>query len=394
MKLTKTRVERLEVAPGAREAFGWDDVVPGFGVRVMPSGRRSYVIQYTTRGRQRRLTLGAHGIYTVEQARKRAAKLLASVREGADPSAERHAARRAPTVAELIERYFAEYAEPRKKPRSVKQDRDNARRFVLPSLGKLRVSDVTRDDVQRMHSAMAETPVQANRALAFVNTLFNLAERWELRPTGSNPCRYVERYRETARERYLTPAELGRLGVALAERESIEPPGAVDLLRLLILTGCRPGELRLLKWAEVDLDGARLNLADSKTGARSVPLNAPAREILARRPRRNEWVFPTRRGRRPLPTMQFTWQRVREQAGLPDVRMHDLRHAFASVGAASGQSLLILGALLGHRRVATTQRYAHLSNDPVRDASESIGAKIASAMAPRSVPAKVLDLAG
>ncbi|MCL4683215.1 site-specific integrase [Myxococcota bacterium] len=394
VKLTKGRVERIEVALGAREAFGWDDAVPGFGVRVLPSGRRSYIVQYFTKGRTRRLTLGPHGVYTVEQARKRAASLLASVREGGDPSAERHAARTAPTVAELLDRYFKDYAEPRKKPKSLAQDRDIARRFLLPKLGRLRVADVTRDDLQRIHSALRDTPVMANRTLAMASTLFGLAERWDLRAPGTNPARYVERYREATRERYLSPAELAALGEALAEREEIEPAGAIDCLRMLILTGCRVSEIRCLRWPEVDIEGARLLLKDSKTGGRVVPLNAPAREILARRPRRNEYVFPARRGGRPLPPLQSVWQRVRERAGLPDVRMHDLRHGFASVGASSGQSLLIIGALLGHRRVATTARYAHLSNDPVRDASEAIGAKIAAAMKVQPTEAQVLDIAG
>lgn len=393
MRLTKGRVERIQ--PGERDVFAWESTLPGFGVRVLPSGRRCYVIQYKAKGRTRRLALGPHGVLTVEQARKRAAELLAAVRQGADPSAERHAERSAPTVAELLDRYFRDYASAKKKPRSIASDRYMADRFLRPALGRLRVADVERADLQRLHSALRDTPVMGNRVLALANTLFNLAERWGLRAPGSNPCRWVERYRETPRDRYLTPAELGRLGEALAEREPLEPEGAIAALRLLVLTGCRVSEIRTLRWAEVDLAAACLRLGDSKTGARIVPLNAPALEVLAGRERRSEYVFPDRRGRRPLPTLQYVWQRVRERAELPDVRMHDLRHAFASVGACSGQSLVIIGALLGHRRVATTARYAHLSNDPVRSASEAIGQRIAAALSVRpETRDNVVPLAG
>jgi integrase len=223
--------------------------------------------------------------------------------------------------------------------------------------------------------------------------MLNLAERWGLRPDGSNPCRHVERYREAKRERFLSEAELGRLGAALAagEQSGAEEPAVVAALRLLVFTGCRMGEVLNLRWADVDLERRCLNLADSKTGARTVTLNAPALEVLAGLERRSEWVIPGRDPRQPLVNLAKPWGRIRDAAKLEGVRVHDLRHSFASVAAGSGHSLLIIGGLLGHRQPTTTKRYAHLSDDPLRAASEAVGERIAAALAAKP-PAPVAVL--
>ena len=379
-RLTKRAVEA--VAPAGCDVFVWDDQLPGFGLRVLPSGKRSYLIQYRARGRTRRLALGLHGVLTPEQARRRAAELLAEVRYGGDPSAARSAALHAPTMADLCERYLSDYAAGRKKARSVAEDRRIIARYLLPKLGRRRVADVEHSEAVRLHNALRKTPIMANRVLALLSKMFSLAERWGLRPVGSNPCRGVDRFPERARERFLSEAELARLGDALteADQKGSERPEAVAALRLLALTGCRVSEVLTLRWDEVDLERTCLRLRDSKTGPKTVPLNAPSLEVLGRVARSSEWVFPARDGARAMPTLSAAWARIRRRAGLDDLRMHDLRHSFASVGACSGQSLLVIGALLGHRRAATTQRYAHLSSDPVRSASESIGARIAAAM--------------
>jgi len=186
------------------------------------------------------------------------------------------------------------------------------------------------------------------------------------------------------RERFLSESELAKLGDALttAEQTGAESSAVIAVLRLLTLTGCRVSEIRTLHWTEVDFERACLRLRDSKTGPKVVPLNTPALEVLARlaERRRSEWVFPARDGKRPIWALASAWNRIRRSAGFPDLRMHDLRHSFASVGACSGQSLLVIGALLGHRLAATTQRYAHLSADPIKSASEAIGSRIAAAM--------------
>jgi integrase len=383
MRLTKRSVEAAKASE--RDVFLWDDSLPGFGLRVLPSGKRGYFIQYRAKGRTRRFALGLHGVLTADQARRMAAERLSEVRRGADPSAERNAARHAPTVSDLCERFFTDYAEGRKKPRSIAMDRYLIAKHILPTMGRRRVADVDHADVGKLHSAMRETPIMANRVKALLSKLFALAERWGLRPDSSNPTRHVESYPERARERFLSDAELARLGEVLAagERSGVESPDAIAALRLLALTGCRVSEIRTLRWDEVDAERGVLRLRDSKTGPKTVTLNTPALQIIAARQRKTEWVFPAAIGDGPLPTLQHAWERIRRSAGMPDLRMHDLRHSFASVGACSGHSLLVIGALLGHAKVATTQRYAHLSNDPVRTASEAIGARIVAAFEAR-----------
>jgi len=224
--------------------------------------------------------------------------------------------------------------------------------------------------------------------------MMNLAERWGMRPDGTNPCRHIERYREHRRERYLSAAETARLGDALAvlEREEKLSGAAAAAVRLLALTGARRGEVCTLRWEYIDWERACLRLPDSKTGAKVIPLAAPAIQLLSELPRRSEWCFPTEEGSLPL-DLSRPWDRIRKRAQLPKVRIHDLRHTTASVLAAQGESLIIIGKLLGHTVPSTTARYAHLSDNPVRAAAERVGAQIARALsgcdAPKSSEARV-----
>lgn len=382
-KLTKRTVDSL--VPAVRDSFTWDSELPGFGCKVTPTGARIYVLQYSKGSRKRRVTIGRHGApWTPESARKEALRLKGEVAAGQDPAEVRATDRRAPTMKELGKRYLAEHSEVKKKPLSVREDRRLLEKIVEPRLGNRKVIHVDRVEVSRFHHDLRKTPVQANRALALVSRMLNLSERWGLRPIGTNPCRLVERFRERPRERFLSEEELKRLGDALTEveKDGTEPSAAVAAIRFLVLTGCRLSEALELRWEHVDMNRASLRLPDSKTGAKTVLLGAPARELLAALPRLegSPYVFPGRSAGRHLVGLQHVWMRLREKAKLPGVRMHDLRHSFASVGAMGGISLLMIGALLGHRQVATTQRYAHLSNDPVQAAAESIARTISAAM--------------
>jgi len=381
-KLTKRFVEAIR--PGAADIFAWDNEVKGFGVRVKLSGRRSYIVQYRTAGNlSRRLTIGAHGVFTPETARDRARDLLQAARKGADPAAERAEARKALSIAELAERYMAVHAVPKKKASSVRTDAINLRLHVLPALGNRKTADVTRADITRLHHAMAATPGAANRTLQLLSKMFNLAERWGLRSDGTNPCRHVERNRERKMQRFLSADEMGRLGAALAEAERTQthPSAVVAAIRLLCFTGCRAGEILTLRWEHVDFEGRRLNLADSKTGAKTIHLNAPALEVLAGIEQRpdNPFVLASR-GQSYYQNLRRSWLALRKAVRLDGVRLHDLRHSFASVGAAGGLSLPMIGALLGHTQPATTARYAHLAADPLKQATDLIGQRIAAAM--------------
>ncbi len=257
-------------------------------------------------------------------------------------------------------------------------------RVIIPALGNQRVTEVTRADVARVHHDLRHIPYDANRCLEIISKMFNLAEMWGLRPDGSNPRKHIQKYPEEKRERFLSPAELRRVGEVLREMEAegVELPSASLAVRLLILTGCRLGEIMTLKWDHVDIPGRALRLPDSKTGAKVVHLGQPAVDVLERieRIEENPWVIVGAKPGARLTDLQPFWQRVRARAGLKDVRIHDLRHTFASTAVASGQGLPMIGKLLGHSQVQTTARYAHLAADPVRDAADEVASTIAASL--------------
>ena len=373
-RITKRLVDAAEARPA--EYFVWDSEIPGFGLRVLPSGRKGYVVQYRAGRRSRRISLGPSTVLTCEQARNRAISIVAAARNGADPAAERDAGRKAITVKELAERFDKEHIAIRVKASTAKEYRRNLDRFILPALGQLTVTGITRADVAKFHHDLRHIPYQANRCLEVVSKMFSLAEMWGLRPDGTNPRKHIRKYPEEKRERFLSAAELRRIGEVLREMEAerIELPSAILAARLLILTGCRLNEIMTLKWEYVDLAERVLRLPDSKSGAKVVHLGQPAVELLrdAHRIEGNPWVITGTLPGKRLSDLQPFWQRVRARAGVKDVRIHDLRHTFASTAVASGQGLPMIGKLLGHTQVQTTARYAHLAAEPVRMAADAV----------------------
>ena len=359
------------------------------------------------RGKTAPMTVGRHGTLTADQARREARQLLAAVERGDDPAGAVQQARTAPTVAELCDRYLEEHAREHKRPLSVEADQRNTRNHVLPVLGRLKVAEVTRCDIDRLKRSVRAGKTAAdnkvgprarrivrggegasNRVLALVSKMMNLAEKWGLRPDGSNPCRHVEKFKETKRERYLTGDELARLGdvLAEAERTATELPSVVAAVRLLIFTGCRLSEILTLQWQHVDFAGACLRLPDSKTGAKTVHLNAPALAVLAGIERQEglPWVIAGAKAGTHLVNLEKPWRRIRDRAGIHDVRLHDLRHSFASVAVGLGEGLPMIGKLLGHTQTQTTARYAHLAADPVKAATERVGAALVGMMTGKS----------
>ena len=383
--ISKRTVDALPVED--KDAVYWDRELQGFGVRVYPSAAKVYIVQTRSRGRSKRITLGRHGVITADAARKKAAATIALLKSGQEPG-EKPAP--ALTVAELAARYFREHVESHCKESTARMYRSVVERFLLPAYGHLAVEKVTREHIAALHLELRGIPYQANRALEIANKLFNLAEQWELR-TGANPCRFVRKYRETKRERFLTDEEFRRLGAVLDEMEAegTLPLYPAAALRLLMLTGCRRNEIVELAWRNVDLAGGELRLPDSKTGPRMVPLSPAAARVLEALPRieGNPWVIPGFKPGRHLSDLNHYWDRVRERAELPDVRIHDLRHSWASRALALGESLSMIGKLLGHNKIDTTSRYAHLARDSIKASSAriagSIGADILNPSKPR-----------
>ena len=479
-------------AESSADVWVWDSELKGFGLRVRPKsgkepgGRKVYVFEYRPKpgGRstpKRRITIGQHGSpWTPKTARDEARRLLGVVAHGGDPAASQAEHRAAATVADLGARFLKEHVATKRKPATASQYRRLLRLFIEPAIGRRKVADVTRQDVMRLHDSMRRTPYQGNRVLALVSTLFAFAELAGERPSHSNPAYGVERFPERARERLLSPAELGWIGEALRDAEAAASrlqalstqladarrayatareandrrgriaarrrlerlrvqwraaddgravlPQAAACIRLLLFTGARLGEILTLTWPTVDTQRGEARLGDSKTGQKTIHFPAPALEVLATLPRLtgNPYVIVGERTGGHLVGIQRPWQQIRNAATvkgwaanpdaaiaglvrglasqlrraptfaecqqaadaagvelptlLSDLRLHDLRHAFASVAAGAGMGLPIIGKLLGHTQAATTQRYAHLASDPLKAAAATIAGSIATSV--------------
>ena len=385
-RITKRVVDTAE--PAERDRFVWDETLHGFGLKVTRGGRKVYIVQYRSGGRgtpTRRITIGTHGgPWTAEQARKEAERILGLVKTGHDPADERARRRDRLTVKQLVERFLDQHVGVRNKHRTADEYRRLFDRCIIPAFGRKPVDEVQRRDVMRLHHGMRETPYQANRVLAVLSKLFNWAEQQGERPDGTNPCRHVEKFKERARSRFLAPSELSALAKALrvCDDQNVIPPAASAAIRLLIFTGARVSEILTLQWSFLDSENGIAHLPDSKTGSKRIYLNPPALEVLNNLPRieGNPYCIAGRKKGARLINLQKPWRLVRSKAGLDDVRLHDLRHSHASVGAAAGLSLPMIGALLGHSEPQTTARYAHLADDPLKLASNDIGRRIKAAM--------------
>lgn len=376
-KLTVRSVEAIQ--PTTRDQIVWDSELPGFGVKVTPKGRRSYFYYYRSKdGAQRRPAIGVHGPVRPEQARSIAREWAGEVLRGGDPSVERHKVKTAPTMSQLCEKYLDEHARVSKKAASAKNDAQMIRDHILPKLGKMKVASVCRNDVAAIHRTMKATPYAANRVLALLSKMFTLAELWQMRPEFTNPAKRVPRYRENSRQRYLGNEEIRKIWETLEEPvENGVSESAAGAIRLLLLTGCRLQEVLKLEWKNVDLANGRARLQDTKTGPKWVILNAQAAALLANqmasRKANHPFVFPGQKPEMPLVNLQKPWRLIRSKLNLDDVRLHDLRHTFASVAANQGASLPMIGKLLNHTQAATTAQYAHLDANPARSVSNMVG---------------------
>ncbi|MCY4350410.1 MAG: tyrosine-type recombinase/integrase [Thiotrichales bacterium] len=383
LRLTKRTVDALVVK--TKDTLFWDRDLAGFGVRVHATGRKCYVVQSRGPAGLKRVTLGRHGVLATEEARRQAAVVIDRLKRGEAPVL----APPAPplTVADLAERFLRVHVKTHCKPSTAVTYRGHLDRHILPVLGAVALTAVGRAEVAALHQRLRDTPTTANAVVRTLSVMLTLAETWALISPGRNPCRAVRRYKQHPRERCLTVEEYRRLGRVLTEAErdgSVWPP-AVAALRLLVLTGCRHSEIVSLRWDDIDHTAGELRLRDAKTGPRRVPLTAPVASVLAgiRRDPDNPWVIAGPKPRTRLSSLRHHWHRLRTRAGLDDVRIHDLRHSFASRALALGESLPTIGTLLGHRKMATTARYAHLMRDAEKGAATRVGDSIGAHLRPR-----------
>lgn len=370
-RITPKLVREVEPpASGNRRIY--DTEIKGFGVRVTAAGAKAFVLNYYAQGRERRYTIGSYPDWSVAAARAEAATLKRAIDRGDDPLGTRQETRAAPTMPELFERYAAEHL-PRKAPRAATDDRSMWEKIILPFFGHRKVVAVTHADCDQLHREVGLTgrKVRANRVIEVLRKAMNLAVRWGWRT--DNPASGVQRNPEEGRERYLTREEVGRLTAALsAHRER----ASATAIRLMLLTGCRRGEALTARWAEFDLAAGVWIKPSAHTKQRKmhrVPLSDSVVTLLRewRSAQGGEFLFPSRDGR-PLTDVKRTWEGVRRATGLEDVRLHDLRHTFASILVSGGQSLPMIGSMLGHTQAQTTARYAHLMDEPLRDAAEVV----------------------
>lgn len=370
-RITKTVIERLQTGDCV-----WDTDLKGFGARRQKHSA-SYFLKTRIRGRQKWITIGQHNPYTPDTARKQAMAFKL------DPSSADQKKQEYPTLNEVIDRFKLTHY-PKLKQRTRYDYSSLLEKQIIPSLGKLEIAEITRADITKFHHKFAHTPRRANMALAVVSVIMSWAEEFGFREQNSNPCKGIKKFTENKRERYLSKEELNRLGKALSETEKTGKISiyAAAAIRLLILTGARRGEILTLKWAYFDFEKQVIRLPDSKTGAKIINLNEPTIKVLEIIPQQvnNPYVIVGKVHGQPMVNIFKPWDIVRKAAGLDDFRLHDIRHSFASTAAESGASLLHIGKLLGHKKSTTTERYAHIANNPIKELNETVGTLIKESM--------------
>lgn len=390
-KLTLRSVEGLKSAE--KDYFVWDSDIAGFGIKLNRGGNKTYIVQARISGRSKRFTIGSHGSpWTPEMARKKALAILGSVSQGVDPSPQKD---QEITISQLMDKYFDEGCRS-KKLRTMKDELSFSRRHIKPLLGSKKVRMITRTDVERYMQDVADGKTRvneklghraraivtggkgaANRSRDLLSSALSFAVRQGYR--ADNPAFGVRHYKMPPRERFLTSEEYQRLGHAFTEAlNNGANPYAIAALKVLALSGARTGEIISLerRWVDEQIGGARL--PDSKTGARFLILPAPAIALIKEVVDMHDFkfVFPSRDGTKPYGGLKKVWRKIRKKASLDDVRMHDLRHSYASIGVAGGTSLFIVGKVLGHNDPATTKRYAHIAHGPIKSAADEISLEI------------------
>jgi integrase len=407
IKISKASVDAAK--PREKRYTLWDSTLGGFGLVVAPTGLKSFVLRYRAKHKfapKQFVSLGRYGVVTPDEARRKAIALLGQVANGDDPAFEgQHAKRTAVTPGEVCDRFLRDHVKAKRKRATYALYNHAIESRIRPAFGNRHILKVSKQEVAQFHVGMLDKAVTANRCIAVLAAIYSWAGRTGIIAEGFNPATRIEKFKETPKDRYLTMSEITRLGSALkhaeefgfeyafdpskpkakhgakpGERQVFFSPHAIAAIRLLMLTGCRRGEILNLRWKEVDLERGMLHLPDSKTGRKVVLLGESAISIIKSLPRLGEYVIVGADPDKPRVDLKRPWDAIKEKADLKDLRLHDLRHSFASVGAGAGLGLPIIGKLLGHTQSRTTERYAHLADDPLRRAAIEISGQISRAM--------------
>ncbi len=369
-------MDRAGILEGRERRTVWDEGQKGLGILIHHSGTLAWVLRYSVRGHNGQITLGQWPEMPYAAAKKKAQVMRGQIADGVDPARARAGA---VTMKDLAARFEADYL-PGLAASTSRTYKMLIRLHILPKVGRVLVEDLALSDVARVHHALRTQERTANQALAVLSRMLNLAERWGFRPVNSNPCPAIGRFPETKRERYLTAAEMADLGERIRGLEGAWNPYAIAALRFAMLTGMRRGEVAGLRWTQIK--GDRIILTEHKTakaGPKTIHLSEPARKILEGLERMlgTPYVFPGERGKSTcLGSLRHLWDKLRAETSFADVRIHDLRHTFASIGVMEGLTLEQIGGLLGHRAAATTKRYAHLMEEAARVAASKVGDEV------------------
>lgn len=371
MKLTNKKIDQL--IPDTKSYIVWDNEIRGFGVRVNLNSKKTFILKYRVgQGRSARVrkpVIGTYGVMKVDEARKIARKWLLEASEGNDP---KEVDKTSILLKDFCNVYLQQHANIKKKLSSVIEDKRLMRLHIIPNFGNICLKEITRSMITKHHQSMYQTPHGANRFLSLMSKMMNLAERWEYRPLNSNPCRHIERYKEEGRQIYLSMEQIEKIGHVIKQMEQTESIFVLSAIKLLLFTGRRTGEILTLKWDYIDFENSKMNLPDTKTGAKSFFFSPTVKQILLNLPNKEGFVFKSVLKDKRVTTVRHIWKKICKLAKIENVRVHDLRHTYASLAVQNGYSLPIISKMLGHADIKTTQRYAHLHDDPVNQAVEKI----------------------
>ena len=378
MKLTNKNVDQL--LADTKSYIEWDSEVKGFGVRVNLNLKKTFILKFRVgQGRSaqvRKPVIGTFGVMKVEEARKVARKWLLEASEGKDP---KEVDKTNVMLKDFFEVYLEHYANLKKKPSSIEEDKRLMRLHISPSFGKVCIKDITRAMITKHHQSMHATPHGANRMLALLSKMMNLAEKWEYRSLNSNPCKHIDRYKENQRDVYLTMEQIEKVGLVFKELEKHHSVYMIAALKMLLFTGRRTGEILTLRWEYLDFENSKMHLPDTKTGAKTFHLSSTIKQLLLSLPNTKEgFVFKSIVPGKHITVVRHVWKKICTITGIENVRVHDFRHTYASFALNKGYSLPIISKMLGHKDLKTTQRYAHLYDNPVNQAVDKIDQQLES----------------